>query len=74
MLEVMTDSESPPDFPDEVPVPDAVEQTRPAVDPSDVDPDVPSASAEFDAPLESNESDWQEQRQVVEGFDEDDFR
>ncbi len=26
------------------------------------------------APLESDESDWQEQQKVVDGFDEDDFR
>lgn len=59
-----------PDFPDEVPLADAVEQTRPAVEPAEqAAPDEAGA-----APLESNESDWQEQREVVEGFDEDEFR
>ena len=62
----MTEPES---FQDDVPVVDAVEQLRPATDPDEQVPigdDVP--------PLESNESDWQEQRQVVEDPDEDDIR
>ena len=69
MLAVMTSSDSVPGFPDEVPVADAVEQTRPAVEPAD---DAPPNDA--DAPLESNESDWQEQREIVDDFDEDEFR
>ena len=62
----MTDRES---FPDDVPVADAVEQLRPATEPAEqpsIEDDVP--------PLESNESDWQEQRQVVEDPDEDEIR
>lgn len=66
----MMDSDSLSDFPDEVPVADAVEQTRPAVDSEDPAP----VGADDDAPLESNESDWHEQREIVEGFDEDEFR
>lgn len=66
---VMTNPDSVPDsFADEVPVADAVEQTRPAVD----DGEAP-APGDDSAPLESNESDWQEQRMIVED-PEDDFR
>lgn len=56
-------------FPDDVPVGDAVEQLRSVAEPAElegVDDDAP--------PLESNESDWQEQRQVVEDPDEDEIR
>lgn len=74
----MTISDSVPDFPDEVPVADAVEQIRPAQRPVDfetVDADGRVPLGESDsAPLESSESDWQEQRRVVDGFDEDEFR
>ena len=56
---------------DEVPEADAAEQLRPAADPDvffDIDPDGPGA------PLESNESDWQEQHLVVEDPDPDEIR
>jgi hypothetical protein len=62
----MTDRQS---FPDDVPVDDAVEQLRSVAEPDDtdsIDQPVP--------PLESNESDWQEQLQVVEDPDEDEIR
>jgi hypothetical protein len=62
----MTERES---FPDDVPVGDAVEQLRSVAEPAEperIDDDAP--------PLESNESDWQEQRQVVEYPDEDEIR
>jgi hypothetical protein len=62
----MTERQS---FPDDVPVDDAVEQLRSVAEPADpesVDDDAP--------PLESNESDWQEQRQVVEYPDQDEMR
>lgn len=71
IVKKMMASESVPDFPDEVPVADAVEQTRAAVDSDD---DLAPGGSDDDAPLESNESDWQEQREIVEGFDEDEFR
>jgi hypothetical protein len=62
----MTERES---FPDDVPVSDAVEQLRSVAEPAD------PATADADAPpLESNESDWQEQRQVVGYPDEDEIR
>ncbi|AQT82999.1 hypothetical protein B1R94_21485 [Mycolicibacterium litorale] len=63
----MTQSDS---FPDDVPVADAVEQQRPAVPAPD--PDIIDSDAH--PPLESNESDWQEQRQVVDDPDEDEIR
>ena len=74
MVEVMTNSDSTAEFPDEVPVPDALEQSRPAIDPDDpilagADDVTPS-----ERPLESDASDWQEQREIVDGFDEDEFR
>lgn len=56
-------------FPDDVPVGDAVEQLRSVADPTD-----PERSGDDAPPLESNESDWQEQRQVVEDPDEDEIR
>lgn len=59
---------NPDSFADEVPVADAVEQTRPAVEAGEAD--LPGDDA---APLESNESDWHEQRLIVED-PEDDFR
>jgi hypothetical protein len=62
----MTERES---FPDDVPVGDAVEQLRPVTEPAE------QTSVEADAPpLESNESDWQEQLQAVEDPDEDEIR
>jgi hypothetical protein len=62
----MTERES---FPDDVPVNDAVEQLR-----SVAEPDEPTSEDADAPPLESNESDWQEQRQVVEDPDEDEIR
>ncbi|MFN8032406.1 MAG: hypothetical protein U0Q47_03795 [Mycobacterium sp.] len=70
----MTERES---FPDDVPVADAVEQLRPAAEPADLESVDADGRVPVDngvAPLESNESDWQEQRQVVEDPDEDDIR
>jgi hypothetical protein len=62
----MTERES---FPDDVPVGDAVEQLRSVTEPAE------QTSADADSPpLESNESDWQEQLQVVENPDEDEIR
>jgi hypothetical protein len=62
----MTERES---FPDDVPVGDAVEQHRSVAEPAGTD------SVDADAPpLESNESDWHEQHQVVEDPDEDEIR
>lgn len=62
----MPDPFDPDPLPDEIPLADAVEQSRPATEPGDLpvaDDDGP--------PLESSESDWQEQRLVVEDPDED---
>lgn len=53
-------------IPDEVPVADAVEQRQPVVEPTEMDV--------TDRPLESNESDWQEQRLIVEDPDQDEIR
>lgn len=58
-------------FSDEVPVADAVEQERPAAESADVESVDPSGDG---APLESNESDWQEQRQIVENPEQDEIR
>jgi hypothetical protein len=70
----MTERDS---IPDDVPVADAVEQNRLVTEPSDlqsVDPDERVPIDDGAAPLESNEFDWQEQRQVVEDADTDEFR
>jgi hypothetical protein len=70
----MTERDS---FPDEVPVADAVEQQRLAAEFPDlesVDPDERVPVEEGDPALESNESDWQEQHQIVENPDEDEIR
>lgn len=64
-------------IPDDVPVADAVEQDRLVAEPADLDTVDPDDRVPIDdgpAPLESNESDWQEQRQVVEDPDQDDIR
>lgn len=53
-------------IPDDVPVADAVEQQLPVVPPTPLD--------DAERPLESNESDWQDQRLVVEDPDEDELR
>jgi hypothetical protein len=56
----------PDDFPDEVPVADAVEQQMPAVD-------SPAEEDEREAPLEASPSDWQEQREQVDIQDLEEF-
>lgn len=64
-------------FGDEVPVADAVEQSRPAVENADlesVDPGERVALDDGEAPLEADRSDWQEQHEQVDGSDEDDAR
>lgn len=71
MLAAMTQSDS---FPDDVPIADAVEQRRPAVQTPDSELIDAEPGTETEPPLESNESDWQEQRQVVEDPDSDEFR
>lgn len=70
----MTERDS---FPDDVPVADAVEQNRLVAEPGDQDPTNPDEPMLIDddvAPLEANESDWQEQHQVIEVSDQDEFR
>jgi hypothetical protein len=62
----MQDSE---DFPDDVPVADAVEQQRPPVEPA-VDEEA-SATPPDDVPLEAPSADWREQLETVE-LDPDD--
>jgi hypothetical protein len=69
----MTDRDS---FPDDVPVADAVEQNRWTVESTDlgnIDPDELLSIDDDVVPLESNESDWQEQHQIVEDPDRDEF-
>lgn len=64
-------------IPDDVPVPDAVEQNRSVAESADLENVDPAERVPIDdgsAPLESNELDWQEQRQVVEDPDPDEFR
>lgn len=59
----MYDSDS--DFPDDVPVADAVEQQRPTSDsPTDEDSGT-SWRNDSDVPLEVTASDWQEQHETV---------
>ncbi|MGV0741552.1 hypothetical protein [Mycolicibacterium sp. XJ870] len=59
------------DVPDEVPVPDAVEQRQ--------DPTVPAldeeaaASSDDNPPLEAADPDWQEQREVVDSPEPDEY-
>lgn len=53
-------------IPDEVPVADAVDQRADVVQPEPLD--------DSDRPLESNESDWHDQRLVVEDPDQDELR
>ena len=56
-------------FPDDIPLGDAGEQLRSVAEAAYAD------GLELDAsPLESNESDWQEQRQIVEDPYEDEIR
>ncbi len=64
-------------IPDDVPVADAVEQNRSvteATESGSVDRDEPVPVDDGIPPLESNELDWQEQRQVVEDPDQDEIR
>ena len=64
-------------IPDDVPVADAVEQNRPVTEPAvldSVDPDGQVPIDDGTPPLESNEMDWQEQRQVIDDPDADDVR
>jgi hypothetical protein len=68
----MTDSD---EFPDDVPIADAIEQRLPAIDSDDefdneegpgADP-VPAG----EVPMEANPPDWQEQQQTVPGIDDE---
>ncbi len=59
----------PDDFPDEVPVADAVEQQLPAVD-TPRDDEEAVDEAEHEPPLEASPSDWQDQREDVGTEDE----
>jgi hypothetical protein len=63
----MPDSEH---LPDDVPVADAVEQTRPAREPA-LDEEA-SAEPPDTPPLETAPADWQEQLEIVEIDPEDD--
>jgi hypothetical protein len=70
----MTDRES---FPDDVPIADAIEQHRLATESADMDSPDPGERVPIDdsvAPLETNESDWQEQQQVIDDPDQDEIR
>lgn len=57
---------------DEVPEADAAEQLRPVTEPTDIDRS--DISEDNPRPLETDESDWQEQRFVVEDPDPDEIR
>jgi hypothetical protein len=59
----MHDSDS--DFPDDVPVADAVEQQQPISDSPADEENTTSWQDESDMPLEATASDWQEQRETV---------
>jgi hypothetical protein len=59
----MHDTDS--DFPDDVPVADAVEQQRPISDSPADEENTTSWQDESDIPLEATASDWQEQRETV---------
>lgn len=70
----MTERDS---FPDDVPVADAVEQNRLVAEPADqdaADSEERMRTGDDVAPLEADESDWQEQLQVIEESDQDEFR
>lgn len=67
----------PDSFPDDVPVADAVEQNRLVAEDSDLETVDPGEQVPIDvdaAPLEANESDWQEQQEVINDPDLDEFR
>jgi hypothetical protein len=55
--------DTPDDFPDEVPVADAVEQQRATTEPVPDEETPPGLAA--DVPLEASGADWQEQREEV---------
>jgi len=59
----MHDSDS--DFPDDVPVADAVEQQRPTSDSPTDEENNTSWQDDGDVPLEVTVSDWQDQRETV---------
>jgi hypothetical protein len=59
----MHDSDS--DFPDDVPIADAVEQQQPTSDSPVDEEDATSWQDESDLPLEAAASDWQEQHETV---------
>ena len=59
----MHDTDS--DFPDDVPVADAVEQQQPTSDSPADEESATSWQDEGDVPLEAAPSDWQEQRETV---------
>jgi hypothetical protein len=59
----MHDTDS--DFPDDVPVADAVEQQQPTSDSPVDEESATSWQDEGDVPLEAAASDWQEQRETV---------
>ena len=59
----MHDTES--DFPDDVPVADAVEQQQPTSDSPVDEENATSWQDESDVPLEAAASDWQEQHETV---------
>lgn len=61
-------------FPDEVPVADAIEQVRSGLAETEETEEPLYDDTTGPAPLETDESDWQEQHQVVGDFGEDDFR
>ena len=57
---------------DEVPEADAAEQLRPVTEPTDIED--AGIADDGPPPLETSESDWQEQRLVVEDPDPDEMR
>lgn len=62
-------------FPDEVSVADAVEQVRSGLaETEETEEPLDDDDTAGPAPLETDESDWQEQHRVVGDFGEDDFR
>ena len=61
---------SPESVPDDVPIDDAVEQSRPLAGDDEQAP----LRDEDSPPLEADAPDWQEQHQAVEDAGEDDFR
>lgn len=74
----MTERDFSSDFSsDEVPVADAAEQSRQVAENAEletVDPGERIPVGEPDMPLETDESDWQDQRLIVDLDPDDDFR